>query len=288
MKSILSYKERGNFGKSSWPGNCSGFLIRDLLLHFRPRKFVEVFSGSGTGKDVAVSLGITNSIHLDLVNGWNALQDEIPTGMDFCFSHPAYWDIIDYNRVRKEDHKDDLSNNMSYDEFIHKLNKVNAKIYQALLNGGRHALLIGDVRKKGKYYSLIKDIAWIGDIESHIIKQQFNTFSSRKNYKGSFIPIEHEHLLIFKKNSVWDVSIKITKTQTFNLKQFENMTWRDLIQACLEQLGGYASLTKMYEVIKDTKKAQKNKHWKEKIRQTLQIHKNFEAIDRGVWQLKIA
>jgi hypothetical protein len=42
--------------------------------------------------------------------------------------------------------------------FIHKLDKVNQKIYQALLNNGHHAMLIGDVRKKGKYYSPIKDL----------------------------------------------------------------------------------------------------------------------------------
>lgn len=63
-----------------------GYVIKDLISHFypnsKPKKFVEVFSGGGTGKDVAIELGITNSIHLDLINGWDALTDEIPTGAD--------------------------------------------------------------------------------------------------------------------------------------------------------------------------------------------------------------
>lgn len=288
MNSILSFENRGKWGKSSYRGNVSGHVIKELLEHFKPKKFVEIFSGGGTGQDVAKDLGITNSVHLDLLTGWNALKDEIPTGTDFAFSHPAYWDIIDYSTQRGNYHADDLSNNMSYEEFIHKLDKVNAKIYQSLVNGGRHAFLVGDVRKKGKYYSIIKDMSWLGDLEIHMIKAQHNTVSGRKNYNGNFIPIAHEHLLVFKKNQVWEVPIKFTHTRVYDLRNFENMTWRDLIQGALEELGGHADLSSIYEIVKDSKKACKNNHWKEKVRQTLQIHENFQSVKRGVWSLAIA
>jgi len=287
LKSIMRYPDRGKWGNPYYRGNCSGHIIKDLLLFYKPKKFVEVFSGGNTGKDVCEDLGIKNSVHLDLVNGWNALLDDIPTGNDFTFSHPPYWDIISYENQRGTSHPDDLSNNMSYDEFILKLDKVNVKIYQSLLNGGRHAILIGDVRKKGRYYSIIKDMTWIGDIEIHLIKEQFNTLSSKKKYNGKFIEIAHEHLLIFRKNAIWTVPIKITKTKNFDLRNFENMTWRDLIQGALEFLGNQANLSSIYEVIKDSKKARRNQHWKEKVRQTLQKHKNFESISRGVWRLNI-
>jgi len=292
MKSIISYPNRGKWGNSSYRGNCSGYVIRDLLLHFfpngKPKKFIEVFSGGGTGKDVCKELGISNSIHLDLNTGWNALKDEIPYGSDFVFSHPPYWDIIPYESQRGSYDPDDLSNVMSYEEFISKLDTVNAKIYQSLLNGGRHAILVGDVRKKGVYYSIIKDMTWFGELESHIIKVQHNCWSDNKRYvNNSFIPIVHEHLLVFVKNQVWAVSLKRTFTKSFDLRQFTNITWRDLIQGALEWLGGKATLQEIYEIIEGSKKANKNKHWKEKIRQTLQIHENFEAVDRGVWQLKI-
>ena len=292
MKSLISYSNRGNWGNSSYRGNCSGFVIKDLIEHFypnsKPKKFVEVFSGGGTGLDVAKDLGITNSVHLDLNNGWNALVSEMPTGSDFVFSHPPYWDIIRYETQRGSYDPDDLSNVMSYEEFIAKLDKVNAKIYQSLLNGGRHAFLIGDVRKKGKYYSIIKDMTWFGDLESHIIKAQHNCLSNNKAYSNNnFIPIVHEHLLVFKKNEVWAVQLKRTVTQSFDLRQFQNITWRDLIQGALEWLGGKATLPQIYKVIEGSKKALKNNHWKEKIRQTLQLHDNFTAVDRGVWSLNI-
>lgn len=48
MNSILSYKERGPFGNSNYRGNCSGFVIKDLIQHYypgtKPKKFIEIFS----------------------------------------------------------------------------------------------------------------------------------------------------------------------------------------------------------------------------------------------------
>ncbi|MCY7969603.1 hypothetical protein MOB49_21460 [Bacillus haynesii] len=292
MKSVVSYPNRGHWGKSGYRGNCSGYVLIDLIQQFfknqLPKQFVEVFSGGGTGADVAKHLGISNSIHLDLSNGWNALTDDMPTGSDFVFSHPPYWDIIKYETQRGQFHPSDLSNQMTYEEFIKNLDQVNSKIYASLTNGGRHAMLIGDIRKKGKYYSMQKDITWFGELEAFITKVQHNTFSSRVQYTGSdFIPIVHEHILVFKKNHCWSLNIKMTSTTITNLKKFNNITWRDLIQMALESLGGAASLKDLYQIIEGTKKAAKNNHWKEKIRQTLQLHDNFKPISRGKWRLNI-
>lgn len=203
-KSIISYPERGSWGDYRYRGNCSGYVIKDLIEYLypnsKPVQFIEIFSGGGTGKDVARTLGIENSLHLDLSNGWDALKDEIPCKADLIFSHPPYWDIISYQVQRGDKNTNDLSNKIPYEEYIDKLNYVNKKIYNSLEIGGRHAILIGDVRKKGKYFSIQKDMEWIGSLESHVIKAQHNTVSSTKNYSSkSFIPIAHEHLLIFKK-----------------------------------------------------------------------------------------
>ena len=290
MQSIVSYPNRGHWGNSSYRGNTSGHIIKDIMQQLfpsqHPKQFIEVFSGGGTGKDVAKEFGIKNSIHLDLNNGWNALTDDIPYGSDFIFSHPPYWNIISYQAYNNH-HPDDLSLNDSYDDFITKLDQVNAKVYQSLLNGGRHAILIGDVRRKGRYYSIIKDMAWLGELECHVIKTQHNCLSSNKRYTGKgFIPIVHEHLLVFRKNEVWAVSIKRTLTRTFDLRQFKNITWRDLIQGALEWLGGKANLNEIYSVVDGSKKIENNNYWKEKIRQTLQVHDNFYSIKRGNWGLK--
>ena len=48
MQSIVSYKNRGKYGDSQYRGNCSGYVIKDLIQQFynnsKPRKFIEVFS----------------------------------------------------------------------------------------------------------------------------------------------------------------------------------------------------------------------------------------------------
>ena len=197
LKSILSYPYRGPYGSSNYRGNCSGYLIRDILNYYKPKYFLECFAGSGTGFDVARELGYTNSIHLDLndrFGNFNLLKDELPKGADLVFSHPPYWDIIQYSGKNNvwgdKPHKDDLSHIRDYKEFINKLNIINKKIYES----------IGDVRKKGKYYSIMKDMQWYGEFEAHLIKVQHNTRSQHKKYaNNNFIPIAHEHLLVFKK-----------------------------------------------------------------------------------------
>ncbi|WP_223390124.1 forkhead box protein [Liquorilactobacillus hordei] len=285
----MDYKERGKWGNAKWRGNCSGHVIYDLLDTFKPKKFIEIFSGGGTGKDVAKQLGYKNSIHLDLANGWNALKDEIPRSSDFIFSHPPYFDIIDYNRQRGSYSKDDLSNKMPYDDFIAKLDLVNEKIYNSLINGGRHAILIGDVRKKGKYYSIIKDMTWFGDLENHIIKIQHNTFSANKVYntKAPFIAIAHEHLLVFRKKEIWTTKVKFTKDFEIDIKQLEKITWKDLIRAVFEEKGKELYLEEVYQMLNGCKKATNNQHWKEKIRQTINVNNEFIRIEKGKYQLDI-
>lgn len=292
MDSVISYKERGKYGNSSYRGNCSGNVIKDLINQFypdsKPKKFIEVFSGGGTGLDVARELKIENSMHLDLNNGWDALKNEIPSGADFIFSHPPYWDIIKYQYERKNYNEDDLSNNMSYEEFIKKLNLVNEKIFNSLVLGGRHATLIGDIRKKGKYYSILKDMKWYGDLESHIIKVQHNCLSDNKIYSNnSFIPIKHEHILVFRKNKIWLFNLKETTNSINNIINSINITWRDLIQATIEYFNNKATVDEIYEVLSKAKKAENNNHIREKIRQVLNSNNNFNKVN-NYWILNLS
>ena len=71
-------------------------------------------------------------------------------------------------------HPDDLSRCGSYDEFIEKLNFVIKKLYMALRKDGRLAVLVGDIRSQGKFYSMQNDMMKIGKYESFIVKAQFN------------------------------------------------------------------------------------------------------------------
>lgn len=294
MKSIISYPNRGTGGSNSYRGNCSPKVVEDLLRHFQPKNFLEAFSGSGSGVYAASQLGYKDSIHLDLNpancthGSFNLLKDEIPGGTDFIFAHPPYHSIIQYsgNIWGNEALEDDLSRCPSYDDFIKKLDRVNAKLYSSLRNGGHLAILIGDVRKDREYFSIQKDMTWIGKMASHIIKAQHNCYTTdSKLYNGKFIPIVHEHLLVFKKENVWAIPMQFTKKIVGDFRDTLVATWRDLVQAAMQHLGGKATLSQLYELLGTSKKAGNNSNWQAKIRQTLQMYEEFSSISRGLWGL---
>ena len=234
LTSVVSYPDRGKWGSPAYRGNCSGYLIRDLLTHYRPGSFLEIFAGGGTGHDVARDLGYRNSVHLDLNprwGGWNAVSDEIPEGAELVFLHPPYHSIIRYSGAvwGDEPHPGDLSRCGSYEEFCAKLNIVHAKVFSSLRRGGRMAVLVGDVRRGGELYSLQRDLTWLGTPEAVIIKVQHNTASSRRSYRGKFIAVEHETLLVFRKDHWWIVPARKVVAREHDLRQSRRPTWRDLV-----------------------------------------------------------
>jgi hypothetical protein len=292
LTSVVSYPERGRWGSAAYPGNCSGHLIKDLLDQFRPGSFLEVFAGGGTGRDVARDQGYAGSVHLDLnpaCGGWNALTDEVPEGTEFTFLHPPYHSIIAYSGAVWGDkpHPDDLSRCGSYDEFLAKLDTVHAKVFSALRRGGRMAVLVGDVRRDGEFFSLQHDLAWFGTPEAMIIKLQQNTASSRRSYPGRFVAIEHETVLVFRKADWWIVPVRKAALREYDLRQSQRPTWRDLVQAALGDLGGEASLAQLYYALAGTERAARNPHWREKVRQVLQLGVEFEPVRHGsgLWRL---
>ena len=68
------------------------------------------------------------------------------------------------------------------------------------------AVLIGDKRKNGNYFVLMRTLLFnkkIGKLKAMIIKIQHNCKSDRRFYNTnnpSMIPIKHEYCLIFQKN----------------------------------------------------------------------------------------
>jgi len=74
--------------------------------------------------------------------------------------------------------------------------------YEAKRVGDRLVVLIGDVRRGGKYTPIVKDVLNfpMGEIRSIIIKVQHNCTSDRNRYgKLEDVPIKHEYCVIFKK-----------------------------------------------------------------------------------------
>lgn len=69
-------------------------------------------------------------------------------------------------------HPDDLSRCENYEDFLEKLNSCIRKLFLALRKDGRLAILVGDIRSKGNFYSIQHDIMRMGSFESFIVKGQ--------------------------------------------------------------------------------------------------------------------
>ena len=73
LTSLYHFSRAGEYGDRSYPGNCGGNLIRDLLLYFKPDGLVlDPMAGSGTCADVCKELGIP------------CLSWDIHQGIDAC------------------------------------------------------------------------------------------------------------------------------------------------------------------------------------------------------------
>lgn len=299
LTSIVSYPERGEGGNNRYRGNCSPKLIEDLIGFFKPQEICDYMCGSGTTRDVADKCGIKSHIY-DLHSGFDLLNSEIPERPQFIFWHPPYWDVIKYSDVMYkasdvekkygyDPRKSDLSRIQDWDNFVEVMNYAMMKQFAALEKGGRMAVLMGDIKKRGKLYSMLSEIIKPGTAENILIKAQYNCFSDNTEYSGNFIPILHEYVLIVRKDSPLLIPIITTKKLELDIRDMRGATWRDIVAAVLEDEGRSVPLSVLYEKIEPYKKARQNQWWKEKVRQTLQLYPDhFESTQRGMWQLKRA
>ena len=96
LTSLYHFHRAGAYGDRSYPGNCGGNLIRDLLLYFRPQNVFDPMTGSGTCADVCRELHIP-CLSRDIRNGFDATNADcfrtLPSGamFDFVWAHPPYW-----------------------------------------------------------------------------------------------------------------------------------------------------------------------------------------------------
>src|SRR5258707_516578 len=93
LTSLYHKAERGNYGDSRYPGNCSGELIKDLIRYFRPKTVLDPMTGSGTCRDVCDELDIPCTSK-DIRFGFDACDETNYTDIgpfDFVWIHPPYW-----------------------------------------------------------------------------------------------------------------------------------------------------------------------------------------------------
>jgi hypothetical protein len=294
--SVWSFKDRGKWGSAKWRGNCSGYVIKTLLQYYKPALFVDPAEGSGTSGKVAKEMGV-RYVGLDLHKGFNLLKDSLILRVgrpaDLIFFHPPYHDMITYsgNMWGSQPHPDDLSRCTSVEEFIEKLRTALMNIYEALEINGVYSVLIGDMRRKGAYYSFQSDIIQIapGILEGIIIKTQHNCISDSRVYAhNDFIPIMHEYLLNFRKDRFFVGMLDCALKTSHKLVSLSNATWKSVVSWALQKCGGKANLDDLYGVIAQEaqEKMIANPHWQAKVRQVLQ--KTAINVERGVWALKAA
>lgn len=296
--SILSFKERGNDGKSSYRGNCSGYVIEALIDQYNIKEISDYMCGSGTTEDVAKRKHIISHCY-DLNRGFDLLNDEIKeVGQKHIFWHPPYHDIITYSdsqysakevidKFHFDPRKSDLSRCNSWEEFIEKLNYCTMKQFATLDKGGRLYILMGDIKKKGVCYSMLSDIVKPGSIENILIKAQHNCVSDSKTYANTnFIPITHEYLLILRKDEPFIIRISYPVYKTTDLRDIRCSTWKQIIYMIMKngKKTSY-SIDELYELLRNHKKARNNSHVREKIRQVLNQNNEFAAVARGVWKI---
>lgn len=271
MNSVVSYPERGPFGNSSYRGNCSGHVIKDLLTHYthphKPVLMVDPMQGGGTSRDVCNYLNKHGRkieyVGLDLRDGFNITQSEIRDHItrlaDFIFLHPAYWNMIPYsgNVWGSTPQLDDLSHSPTYTDYLSKLQIALSNAYRALRPGAYYSLLIGDLRKNRHYYHISSDIRQLapGELCDVIIKQQHNCTSDKTTYTNSnLIRIAHEYILTFRKpeHNPTSSPLYTTLAVSTRLQSLADTNWKSLTHSALHQLGGSASLNEICAHIKRT------------------------------------
>lgn len=300
---VISFPDRGPWGESSYRGNCSGWIQAFLIWKYNVRKMAELFSGSGTGYDVAMDMGI-DYIGADLnptpvrpkILSVDAIEDEVPDEFrdaDFLYQHPAYSSLIGiswagkaYADITGELAKKDLGN-MPWEEFMKKLNSIIMKYYAAMAPGARMGILMGDVRRKGSFRSMLCDIVKPGQLDQVIIKKQHNCVSDGRTYAHkNFVPIVHEYIMVLKKMSPYLIEYSLPKEYSLDIRSSQLVTWKDVTYAVLNKIGRAASLDEIYQEVASHQKAKLNPHWKDKVRQVLQqMQKAGLAINpsRGIW-----
>ena len=206
MCSVVSYPDRGPWGDSRYRGNCTGHLVKDLILRFNSKSIFDPAEGGGTVREVVNGINkyLKREIHYegrDLNKGWDILTSQLPEKeFDLVFYHPPYWDIITYS-----DNPRDLSNCTTLNEFELKLTGSVERLSRAIKPNGIMAILIGDKRRAGNYYVLMRALLMnrnIGQLKGIIIKIQYHCRSDRIFYNSRnpfLIPIKHEYCLIFQK-----------------------------------------------------------------------------------------
>jgi hypothetical protein len=205
LTSIHAARQRGPYGSSKYRGNCGGYLIRDLLRYYQPKRVLDPMTGSGTCRDVCKELSIP-CVSMDVRFGQDAADRHLYEAVgriDFAWLHPPYWRQIVYNEDARC-----LSQAPTLDAFFTRMRLVLSNCKSVLNRHGKIAVLIGGYSDKGVYQPLpqllVAEAAKVGlrMAATEIIRLQYGNTSSSRTYRSSFIPGLHDQCLVFEAGSL--------------------------------------------------------------------------------------
>lgn len=298
---VLDFPDRGPWGNNRYRGNCSGWIIAYLIWRYGVKSLAELFAGGGTGSDVCKDMNVPyigadlnpNPVRNNILTV-DAVMDEVPDQFrdkEMLFMHPPYGAEIGisyagsmYKDTTGELAKSDLGQ-MPWKDFMRALNEVIMKYYAAMAPGSKMAVLMGDVRRNGVYYSMFNDIVMPGTVLQTYVKMQNNCISDGRTYNNRFTPIQHEMMYVIEKAlNAYLINYKLPVEKEMDLRDSTSATWKDVVYAVMHKFKEDTSLEKIYHEIESYRKCQSNPHWKEKVRQTLQSGP-FVSTKRGVWAI---
>ena len=201
LTSLYHSAEAGDYGSRSYPGNCGGNLIKDLLRYLQPKGVFDPMTGSGTCRDVCNELGIY-CWSSDLHEGTDACDaTKFPRGcFEFAWIHPPYW----RQKLYTDDVRD-LSRTATLKEFLSRYRLLIENCAGSLTPVGKLAILMGDYSdREAGYVPLVfwtKYLALKAGLRQHctdIIRFSHGASSSKKAYQSSFIPGLHDVCMIFE------------------------------------------------------------------------------------------
>lgn len=203
LTSLYHRADRGSWGSPAYPGNCSGYLIRDLLRFFRPRNVLDPMTGSGTCAEVCRELQV-DCVSFDIRDGKDACDPSnyAEQGVfDFIWIHPPYW-----RQKRYSDDPRDLSTAESLADFLERYQMLIRNLAKCLAPNGKLAVLMGDYEDREHGYAPLtyytKQFAFDAGLRqacTDIIRFQHGNTSSRRVYRSSFIPGLHDVCAVFQK-----------------------------------------------------------------------------------------
>lgn len=203
LTSLYHNPRAGEYGSRSYPGNCGGNLIKDLLLYFRPGLVFDPMAGSGTCEDVCEELGIP-CLSYDIHEGFDACDPQAfstAETFDFIWAHPAYW----RQKLYADDPRD-LSRAPTLDHFLRRYGQFIRNAAKSLKPNGKLAILMGDYCDREEGFVPLtfhtKRLAFEAGLVqtcTDIIRFSHGASSSRKVYRSSFIPGLHDTCMVFEK-----------------------------------------------------------------------------------------